>query len=151
MAATNRHKLSKPASIMWTSHHHLGRILNREWRAGYGWGNRLLDLSACLLTALTTDRVLLVNWSNPQSLAELASPSTFDWGGHADIAAFPLHPGGGASDPFGPDKAVHVAHNLRSLPSRVYSRCAAEGGDAAAVLSIVGDYTGPVIGTLLSA
>jgi hypothetical protein len=111
----------------------------------------MLDLSACLLTALATDRVLLVNWSDPQKLSDLASPSTFDWGRHADLAASPLHSEGGAADPFGFDQVVHLAHNLRSLPSRVYSWCASEGGDSAAVLSIVGDYTGEVIGTLLSA
>jgi len=111
----------------------------------------MLDLSACLLTALATDRVLLINWSNPQMLSDLASPSTFDWDRLADPAASPLPSQGGAADPFGFDQVVHLTHNLRSLPSRVYRWCASQGGDSAAVISLVGDYTGEVIGTLLLA
>jgi len=37
----------------------------------YGWGNRLLDLSACLLWSVLSDRLLLVNWTRPVPLQHL--------------------------------------------------------------------------------
>ncbi|EKX46488.1 hypothetical protein GUITHDRAFT_138226 [Guillardia theta CCMP2712] len=35
----------------------------------YGWGNRMLDLAACLLLAMVTDRALVVNWTRPFPLS----------------------------------------------------------------------------------
>lgn len=45
----------------------------------YGWGNRMLDLAACLLLCLLTDRLLIVNWTSPSPLTNLAIPQGFDW------------------------------------------------------------------------
>lgn len=41
----------------------------------YGWGNRLLDLSSCLLLSILTDRILLVNWTEPVPLSQLIATS----------------------------------------------------------------------------
>jgi hypothetical protein len=41
----------------------------------YGWGNRLLDLSACLLLSILSDSLLLVNWTEPVPLSQLIATS----------------------------------------------------------------------------